>query len=983
MNPTRKRAARESFPFLLIARFAGLFVGFGTASAQSPLVLWQDQFDGRSASSQWTIFSDERFDGRTEWGGKPEFRREGATSFARLRVASYNASHPGTNFKGTALSSLDPVVLGSGIEVEARLRGSPQRGAQFAFFLAGAKGIPPDSCQDEIDFEFFGNSPHNEVSVSTWNDWNPFAYRSRDGFHHQNLEPEVTGLNWTQWNTYKIRWLNGRTEWYINNVLIYSDATVLPDDPMYINFLVKAAGARVDPSFTPTSNPLASVSSFVDVDYIRISSIPAATNAVSGKGQGVAVTYYENPNLTGRAVSQVDPRIHFDWRNWAPVGSLGTDHFSARWTGQIQAQFSENYRFYARANGGVRLWINNILLIDHWTGSGLSESVASIALLAGVKYNLQMEYHANTGGAQAELLWSCSSIRRELVPQCQLYPSTGGNRAQSITANIVSPASGDTVPFNSTIHVLATAAYGLRKVELFADGIKVDEQTIAQSTDLYSFALSMPLGSHVFSARATDVLGASAASTAVSVSAASAVSLQVRVANPVGNMASVPANLTLQATASDLVATVGKVDYYDGSRRLGTATTAPYQLSWLSIPEGIHTLTARATSLLNRTVTSTPKLVSIGKPETPIISVTTPGNRTNFNAGALIPLYCSATSRGGTVTSAEFLADGVRHGAGTSAPFSYGYSLPVGSHTLSVRATDNFGGVTVSSPLAITVGGNKPPTVRLISPLQDTGLPAGTTCLYASADDGDGNGTVDKVDFYSDGALIGSGNRYPTWTNNWIFKWDAPPPGAHRVTAKATDNLGAVATSTTPLDIITGWRQQDIGGEGVAGRFLCYNGNYIVSGSGAIFPSATHDDFRYAFMPWTGDGEIVARITGVENTDFDAKAGVMFRESLATNARNVMMALRPVSVLSFYSRTTTGSTTSYQGGASVQTPYWVKLVRKGNILSGFRSADGLHWTLTGTEAMNFPLSCYVGLAVTSGVNGISCKATFDQVTISK
>jgi hypothetical protein len=73
-------------------------------------------------------------------------------------------------------------------------------------------------------------------------------------------------------------------------------------------------------------------------------------NAVSG----LAVTYYDNEDFSGRTVSRVDPQLNFNWRNQPPLSGFGEDFWSVRWTGQVQAQYSQTYTFHARANDGVR-----------------------------------------------------------------------------------------------------------------------------------------------------------------------------------------------------------------------------------------------------------------------------------------------------------------------------------------------------------------------------------------------------------------------------------------------------------------------------------------------------------------------------------------------------------------------------------------------------------------------------------------------------
>jgi hypothetical protein len=97
------------------------------------------------------------------------------------------------------------------------------------------------------------------------------------------------------------------------------------------------------------------------------------------------------------------------------------DSFSARWTGQVQARYSQTYRFYVRSDDGVRLWINNVLLIDQFVNQGVTEHSGVISLTAGQKYDLRMDYFENSGAASIEFYWSAASQLKEIVPTSRLY----------------------------------------------------------------------------------------------------------------------------------------------------------------------------------------------------------------------------------------------------------------------------------------------------------------------------------------------------------------------------------------------------------------------------------------------------------------------------------------------------------------------------------------------------------------------------------
>lgn len=142
-----------------------------------------------------------------------------------------------------------------------------------------------------------------------------------------------------------------------------------------------------------------------------------------GSGSGLSATYWDNRDFTGTSVVRTDRTVNFNWGGGAPVAGIGADTFSVRWSGEIQAQFGQTYTFHVRADDGVRLWVDDQLLIDRWIDQGPTEWSGSIALTAGIRYPIRLEYYENSGGAVAELRWSSSSTPKSIVPGSQLYPT--------------------------------------------------------------------------------------------------------------------------------------------------------------------------------------------------------------------------------------------------------------------------------------------------------------------------------------------------------------------------------------------------------------------------------------------------------------------------------------------------------------------------------------------------------------------------------
>ncbi|MHC4250525.1 MAG: PA14 domain-containing protein, partial [Planctomycetota bacterium] len=115
-----------------------------------------------------------------------------------------------------------------------------------------------------------------------------------------------------------------------------------------------------------------------------------------------------------------------------PALPMGSDGFSARWSGEVQPRHSEEYTFYTRTDDGVRLWVDGKLIIDKWVNQGATEHAGKIELAAGKRYDIKMEYFENTGDAVARLSWSSPSQEKEVVPTERLFPDAGGTRGTGL-----------------------------------------------------------------------------------------------------------------------------------------------------------------------------------------------------------------------------------------------------------------------------------------------------------------------------------------------------------------------------------------------------------------------------------------------------------------------------------------------------------------------------------------------------------------------
>lgn len=139
-------------------------------------------------------------------------------------------------------------------------------------------------------------------------------------------------------------------------------------------------------------------------------------------GTGLFGEYFDNINLTSRKLARTDTTVDFDWGSGSPDAPIGTDTFSVRWTGWVHAPSSGTYSFHTTSDDGVRLWVDNHLIINNWTDHGATENSGSITLSAGKKYDIKLEYYENGGAATIKLSWTPPGVARQIIPQERLYP---------------------------------------------------------------------------------------------------------------------------------------------------------------------------------------------------------------------------------------------------------------------------------------------------------------------------------------------------------------------------------------------------------------------------------------------------------------------------------------------------------------------------------------------------------------------------------
>jgi len=361
------------------------------------------------------------------------------------------------------------------------------------------------------------------------------------------------------------------------------------------------------------------------------------------------------------------------------------------------------------------------------------------------------------------------------------------------TVSITSPTNNAVflAPANITINATASDSDGtISKVEFYEGANLLNTDTVAP----FSFAWNnVVAGTYSLTAKATDNNGAVTPSGAITVisNAAPTVSITSPANNTVLNP---PANITINATASDSDGTISKVEFYQGTTLLNTDTVAPFSFAWNNVVAGTYSLTAKATDN-NGAVSAASTAVTVRVNAAPTVSITSPANNTVFNPPANITINASASDSDGTISKVEFYQGTTLLNTDTVAPFSFAWNnVAAGTYSLTAKATDNDNLVSQAS-VAVTVRVNAAPTVSITSPANNAVFQApGSITINANASDPDG--TISKVEFYQGTTLLNTDTVAP-----YSFAWNNVVAGTYSLTAKATDNDNLVSQASAAVTV--------------------------------------------------------------------------------------------------------------------------------------------------------------------------------------
>ena len=175
----------------------------------------------------------------------------------------------------------------------------------------------------------------------------------------------------------------------------------------------------------------------------------------------------------------------------------------------------------------------------------------------------------------------------------------------------------------------------------------------------------------------------------------------------------------------------------------------------------------------------------------------------------------------------------------------------------------------------------------------------------------------------------------------------------------------------------------DIGKVGVNGN-AAYDSDansFIVEASGGDI-GHNQDAFHYVFREVAGDFVTVTKVDSLVAEEDWAKAGLMVRESFRPDSQYFATFMAKNVGILHQHRATIGGDSNWSKVDGVETPFWLKISRSGNLFTASYSLDGAQWNVVNEANLTLSETVLIGMAVTSHKEGALAYAEFSDLLVS-
>ncbi len=163
--------------------------------------------------------------------------------------------------------------------------------------------------------------------------------------------------------------------------------------------------------------------------------------------------------------------INFNWGSGSPDDRIPDDNFSVRWTRTVDFR-SGLYRLTARADDGIRVWVDGDRVIDEWHDNNY-DNAYTVELNLDGDTDLRVEYYEHNGGARVRFRWDRIGSEATATPSSLANSNTDVNPTSGTAGSHVF-VTGSGFPANTAVHVYlgaeVSASSASAAPQRYADG---------------------------------------------------------------------------------------------------------------------------------------------------------------------------------------------------------------------------------------------------------------------------------------------------------------------------------------------------------------------------------------------------------------------------------------------------------------------------------------------------------------------------------
>jgi len=137
--------------------------------------------------------------------------------------------------------------------------------------------------------------------------------------------------------------------------------------------------------------------------------------------RGMKGEYFAKKDLTNLVLRRIDVTIDFNWKKQSPDPTLPKNNFSVEWNGYFLAPETGSFTFFTKSDDGVRLFIDEKIIIENWTNHGKTVDSGTISLEKGTYYPLKLQYYDNEGSSIIQLSFKTPNIKKTIIPADMLW----------------------------------------------------------------------------------------------------------------------------------------------------------------------------------------------------------------------------------------------------------------------------------------------------------------------------------------------------------------------------------------------------------------------------------------------------------------------------------------------------------------------------------------------------------------------------------